>query len=37
MTLLSSFLIGCLTFSRVKDLGTKSKASQVDWGTLVPG
>lgn len=34
MTLLSAFLIGCLTFSRVKELGTKLKASRVDWGTL---
>lgn len=32
--MLRAFLIGCLTFSRVKDLGTKLKASRVDWGTL---
>ena len=33
MTLLSTFLIGCLTSSRVKDLETKLKAFQVSWGT----
>lgn len=36
MTLLSAFLIGRLTSSRVKDLGTKLKAFRVSWGALTP-
>lgn len=33
MTLLSTFLIGCLTSSRVKDLETILEGIQVSWGT----